>query len=59
MTDYELLDYLMTLTGYTSSSDRGVEEDDEEYDAVQILQNLPQNVTATQFMEELLGLSTN
>lgn len=57
MTESELVDYLVTLVG--SDSFLNPETDSNlSINPVELLQRVPQYVTAKHFMEEMLGLST-
>ena len=55
MTETELVECLMTLLGYSENPEA---EGTFSENADTALQELPQRITATQFAEELLGLST-
>lgn len=55
MTEAELIEYMMTLLGYSENP-----EVDGAYsaDVLSALEEIPENLTAPLFAEEIIGLST-
>lgn len=56
MTEKELIEHLMTLIGGCANPEH---EGDYTENPASLLPNIPEQITAVQFAEELLGLATS